>query len=390
MKKWVILFFFCWLMIGCKQPVKIENFVGKNKLELEEYVNLYHISLDVKEVYSDQKVGTILTQTPSRGKINKNETIQIVISKGIDYKSYHVNELGHVPIMMYHGIHDLTDEETEYIGGNVDQSGYQRTKESFIRDLEFYYKEGYRMIRLADFIDGKIDVELGKSPIILTFDDGKHNIEVEKNEQGKLIINPNCAVGILETMKQKYPDYQVTATFFLNQGLFESEYNEEIIKWLIEHGYDIGNHSINHPDFTQISIEETSRQIGKMYSLLDAIIPKKYVSIVALPFGSPYSQEHVNFPHILNSSYNGINYHTNATLRVGWEANVSPFSKSFNASFLKRIRAYDNEGMDFDIKMNFDKLSETKFVSDGDINMITVPDKLKEDVGKTTRKINTY
>lgn len=376
--------------MGCSQSYHITNFVGKNKQELEQYANEYHLKLQIEEVDSTEKIGTILNQTPSSGTIQKNEIIKIVVSKGINYEELKINELGDVPIMMYHGIFDQKDEETNYIGGNVDKDGYQRTKESFIRDLEFYYEKGYRMIRLSDFIEGTIDVPIGKSPIILTFDDGKHNIDVSKNALGEIVINPSCAVGILESFKEKYPDYHVTATFFLNGGLFESEYNEEIINWLIDHGYDIGNHSMNHPDFSKITKEEASKEIGQMYSILDSIIPNKYISVVALPFGSPYRLEHDNFSSILNSSYNGVNYQTHATLRVGWEANVSPFSSAFDATFLKRIRAYDNDGKEFDIKMNFDQLEITKFVSDGDPSVITIPDSLKQNVGKTTLKVNTY
>ena len=79
--------------------------------------------------------------------------------------------------MMYHGIIDT--EDNKYTGGNVDKNGYKRTAKAFREDLEFYYKNGYRMIRLTDFVDENIDVELGKSPIILTFDDGlSNNIKV--------------------------------------------------------------------------------------------------------------------------------------------------------------------------------------------------------------------
>lgn len=390
MKKWVFLFFFCWVLIGCMRTQKVVNFVGKDKSEIEKFASNFNLNLNIEEIYSEKKVGTILKQQPSSGVLNKNEEIKVIISKGIDYESYHVNELGNVPIMMYHGIWNMLDEETHYKGGNVDKDGYQRTTESFIRDLEFYYKEGYRMIRLADYVEGKIEVEVGKSPIILTFDDGKHNIDVTKDEFGELVIDPNCAVGILEAMKEKYPDYHVTATFFLNETLFQSEWNEEIINWLIDHGYDIGNHSISHPDFSKITKEEASKQIGQLYFLLDSIIPKKYVSIVALPFGSPYKKEHVNFPYILNSSYQEKDYYTSAVLRVGWEANVSPFSKSFDPTFLKRIRAYDCDGKEFDIQMNFKLLEKNRFISDGNVSMITVPKNLENELKQTNLKVNIY
>jgi len=395
MKKWVILFFLCLMIIGCTRIKNEElvDFTGKNIEEIKKYAEENHITLKVEEENSDEEKGKILKQIPSNGKLTNNLEISIIISKGkeVNYKELGINELGDIPIMMYHGIQKMNNDDTSYIGGNIDKDGYQRTSEAFINDLEFYYQNNYRMIRLIDYVDGKIDVELGKSPIILTFDDGKNNINIlDITEKGELIIDPDCAVGILESFKEKYPDYNVTATFFVNGWLFESEYNEEILKWLVNHGYDIGNHSYTHADFSKISEEEATNEIGRLYALLDTIIPNKYVPIVALPFGSPYNKEHDNFNHILNSSYENKNYETIATLRVGWEASSSPFVKDFDYTFLKRIRAYDNNGLDFDIEMNFKILEENRYISDGDSSVITIPKELENNIENTSYQVLVY
>ena len=313
------------------------------------------------------------------------DKIEEVVEKKLtkqDYKDNNIDELGEVPIMMYHGIHNKKNEETSYIGGNVDKNGYQRTSEAFINDLEFYYKNGYRMIRLNDYIDGNINVEFGKSPIILTFDDGLiNNVKINGlDDNGNLIIDPNCAVGILENFKEKYPDYNITATFFINAGLFQqSEYNEKILIWLVEHGYDIGNHTYSHINFSEVNSNKSQEEVGKMYDILDNIIPNKYVNIVALPFGSPYSLDHENMQYIFNSNYNNKQYITKAALRVGWKAEESPYSLDFNPKFLKRIRAYDNNGEDFDIEMNFKLLENSRYISDGNNQNIVIP-KSKENL----------
>ena len=306
-----------------------------------------------------------------------------------DYKNNKVDELGEVPIMMYHGIHNKKNDETSYVGGNVDKNGYQRTSEAFINDLEFYYQNGYRMIKLNDYIDGNIDVELGKSPIILTFDDGlSNNVKINGlDKEGDLIIDPNCAVGILENFKEKYPDYNVTATFFINAGLFsQPEYNEKIMKWLVENGYDIGNHTYSHVDFTKVDSNKAQVEMGKMYEILDSVIPNNYVNIVALPFGSPYSLDHDNMNYIFNSYYNSKEYATKAALRVGWKAESSPFSVEFNSKFLKRIRAYDNNGKEFDIEMNFKLLDSTRYISDGNKENIVIPSEKVKFIGNVYSK----
>ncbi len=312
----------------------------------------------------------------------------------VDYQNNNVNELGEVPIMMYHGIHNKTNDETDYIGGNVDKDGYQRTSEAFRNDLEFYYQNGYRMIRLNDYVDGNIDVELGKSPLILTFDDGlSNNIKVTGlDSKGNIIIDPNSAVGILEEYKKKYPDFNVTATFFVNGGLFsQPEYNEKILNWLVDNGYDVGNHTNTHVNFSNVDSTRTMKEVGIVYELLDSIIPGKYVNILALPFGSPYKLDHANMPYIFDTTYNNKNYVTKSALRVGWKAEVSPFDSDFNPKFLKRIRAYDNNGVDFDIEMNFKLLEKNRYISDGDKDVIVIPSDYEQYLGNTyDKKVITY
>lgn len=335
-----------------------------------------------KEIKKQQK--DAIEEPPKEEKVLTEE----------DYKNNNVDELGEVPIMMYHGIHNKKSSETNYTGGNVDKDGYQRTSEAFANDLEFYYNSGYRMIRLTDYVDGNIDVELGKSPIILTFDDGLENAikVIGLDSKGNIIIDPNSAVGILEDFKKKYPDYNVTATFFVNGGIFQQEeYNEKILKWLIDNGYDIGNHTYTHVNFSQVDSNKSIEEVGKLYELLDKIIPGKYVNIVALPFGSPYKLDHENMQYIFNTNYNGKEYITKSTLRVGWKSESSPFSQDFNPKFLKRIRAYDNDGKEFDIEMNFKLLEKNRYISDGNKDTIVVPKAEEHLINQTyEKKIITY
>ena len=359
---------------------EINSMVALKSLdEANEFAKKKNLELNIKYEYNDSIAkDNVITQSIKVGdKLDKQKNLEIVVSLGkLDKEklaSDKINELGNVPIMMYHGIINKPSSETGHTGGNVDKDGYNRTTEAFREDLEFYYQNNYRMIRLQDYIDGKIDTDYGKSPIILTFDDGNdNNLKVTGlDNDGNIIIDENSAVGVLESFKKKYPDYKVTATFFVNGALFNQEqYNEKILKWLVDNGYDVGNHTQTHLDIKSSSAERVQKEIGYVYDELEKIIPNKYVNIIALPFGSPYSKEHANFKYVLNSTYNNKTYETKAALRVGWEAEVSPFNKNFDKTFLKRIRAYDNNGKDFDIKMNFNLLEKKRYISDGNINTI--------------------
>lgn len=376
------------LMIELTNINEANNFAKSNNLKLE-------VSYEYSEEMEKDKV---ISQNIKKGtELKENDIIVIVVSKGkIDKEKLAgdgINELGKVPIMMYHGIREKTSSSTGTVGGNVDKDGYNRTPSAFREDLEYYYEHGYRMIRLEDYISGKVDVEYGKSPIILTFDDGNEdNIKVNGlDENGNIIIDKNSAVGILEEFKKNHPDANVTATFFVNAGMFnQSEYNEKILKWMVENNYDIGNHTQTHLDIKKSEADKVQKEIVYVYEELEKIIPGKYVKIIALPFGSPYSKTHDNFKYVLSSTYNGKTYETEAALRVGWEPEVSCFDKDFDKTFLKRCRAYDNNGKEFDIKMVFDMLEKNRYISDGEPNIITIKESDKAKLNETNMKVITY
>lgn len=385
---------------------KIEHRKDKNimiKLNTLEEVNSFskdkNIKVNISYEYDDNiEKGKVISQSIKEGDSIKDVTsIDVVVSLGKLDKdklaSDGINELGKVPIMMYHGIREKTSNSTGTVGGNVDKDGYNRTPEAFREDLEFYYENGYEMIRLDDYINGIVKASYGKSPIVLTFDDGNEdNIKVTGlDDKGNIIIDKNSAVGILEEFKKKHPDTNVTATFFVNGGIFnQSEYNDKILKWMVENGYDIGNHTETHLDIKKSSGDRVQKEIAYVYDELEKVIPGKYVKIIALPFGSPYVKTHDNFKYVLSTSYNGKTYETEAALRVGWEPEVSCFDKDFDKTFLKRCRAYDNNGKEFDIDMVFNMLKKSKYISDGNPDTIVIKEENKNKLGTTDKKVITY
>ena len=381
------------------KEVKMPLVVNKNISSIDDLVKNSELILEKVYEYSDElEKDFIISQSITEGEtVNKGDKLVITVSLGkLDKEKLaqdNINELGRVPVMMYHGIVNKKSSETSYTGGNVDKDGYNRTVEAFKEDLEFYYQNGYRMIRAIDYVNGIIDVPYGKSPIVLTFDDGSaNNIKVNGiSEDGEIIIDENSAVGVLESFKKKYPDFNVTATFFVNGSLFQqSEYNEKILKWLVENGYDIGNHTKTHVNFSDASTKESEEEVGFVYNKLDSIIPDKYVKLVALPFGSPYKKTHANFSHIINSNYNGINYETVSTFRVGWMPDYSPFSKDFDKEFIMRVRAYDNNGVDFDIDASFRILEKNRYVSDGNVDTIVIKESDASYLNDTILKVISY
>lgn len=386
---------------GITNKINKDVMIKLNTLEeVKKFAKDKNIEANITYEYSDTiEKYKVISQSIKEGESIKGITsFDVIISNGkLDKErlaSDGINELGKIPIMMYHGIREKTSSSTGTVGGNVDKDGYNRTPEAFREDLEFYYEKGYRMIRLEDYIKGKINTEYGKSPIVITFDDGNEdNIKVTGlDDNGNIIIDKNSAVGVLEEFKKKHPDVPVTATFFVNGGIFnQPEYNEKILKWLIDNGYDVGNHTQTHLDIKKSSGDRVQKEIAYVYDELEKIIPGKYVKIIALPFGSPYVKTNENFKYVLSTNYDGKTYDTEAALRVGWEPEVSPYDKDFDPTFLKRCRAYDNNGKEFDIDMVFTNLENNRYVSDGNSDTIIAKSDKESSINNNyDKKVITY
>ena len=99
-------------------------------------------------------------------------------------------------------------------------------------------------------------------PIVaLTFDDGP---------------NPECTPKLLEILSKR----DAQATFFM-LGHFASKY-PDLVRQVAEAGHAIGNHSWDHPKFSQISRKERRRQIR----LCEGAIAPYGERLFRPPFGS--------------------------------------------------------------------------------------------------------
>ena len=198
-------------------------------------------------------------------------------------------------------------------------------------------------------------------------------------------------MGVLEAFKKKYPDYNVTAIFFVTGALFnQPEYNEKILHWLVDNGYEVGNHTLGHNNLNNTTASETQKVVGGMYQKLNSILGDKYAKIIALPYGNPTSNKHANYPYVISGEYDGYKYETLGAMRVGWEPEVSSYHKEFNPLYIKRCRAYDNNGKDFDIEMVFRMLDKNRYVSDGEINRIVTSKSNSDNIKEIDKEIILY
>ncbi len=291
------------------------------------------------------------------------------------------NELGRVMILEYHRIDVLEDRWT-------------RTPDNLRRDLETLYARGYRPIRLNDLLDGRIATVAGQTPVVLTFDDSSPGQFRFVDRNGSPVIDPDCAVGILEAFALKRPDFGLAATFFVLPGaskpnrLFnQPEYEARKLQHLVARGFEIGNHTLWHANLGQYPEPVVRTQIARAQEWITRHVPDYRIRALALPHGV-YPRD---IGWALSGRLNGTAYQHDAILRVAGGAAPSPFASAFDPHRLPRIQAV---GPDLDRWLaHFDQNSGHRFVSDGDPATITIPkgrhDKLRSTLPPGLKVVET-
>lgn len=291
------------------------------------------------------------------------------------------DESGKIMVLMYHNIGKT---EAEWV----------RTPENFRKDLQTLYDKGYRPISLSDYVTGNITTEQGKTPVVITFDDGNKN-NFEYLEDGS--VNKDSAVGILMDFHEQHKDFPLEATFFVNGELPFGQKGMESKKlnYIIDNGMDIGNHTQTHVNFTKTDAEKIQKEIGGQAQYLQSLISNKdyKITTIALPYGSRPSDKNLT-PYLAAGSYNGEAYKNIAILNVGWNPGYSPYNAKFNSESIPRVRSsetkVDGVGL-YDYLQYFDKHPEEKFVSDGAPGVVTVPkDKAGQLSSSIKKEIYTY
>jgi peptidoglycan/xylan/chitin deacetylase (PgdA/CDA1 family) len=244
-------------------------------------------------------------------------------------------------------------------------------------------------------VTGEMDVPAGKTPVVLTFDDGlKNNFNVIE-ENGKLIIDPDSAVGIMEDFKKENPDFNSTATFYLfgTNPFRQKDHIEFKLNFLIENGYDVGNHTYNHAYLNELEEEGIRFQLGRQVEVIKYYIPDYDMTTLSLPYG--LRPEGDLEKHVINGSYDGFEYNHTAVLNVGSHPSYSWADKRFDFKEIPRIRVSsteENQESEEWYKYFEDKY-DYRYISDGVKDIITVPEDMKEQLDQDKikgKKIHIY
>lgn len=301
-----------------------------------------------------------------------------------ELKSYHANEAGAVMIVMYH-----------HFDAHRPDSDLNRRPDTFRKDLEAFYKRGYRPVTLSEFLSGRMDVPGGKTPIVLTFDDASPTqFKVITGSDGKPSIDPDCAVGILETFHKTHPDWPTKGTFFVlpkegrNQDPFgQADSVADKFAYLLKNGYEIQNHTSTHSSLRNMSAERVQWELATAVRDARAINPGAQMDILALPYGQVPRKDARKY--LLAGAEGGTQYRNIAIIMAAWRPVLSPITKDsrritdggslcpFNPYNIERITPDGGKAarvgtLEYWIKF-FDEHPNLRYYSDGSPTIAAVP-----------------
>ncbi len=303
-----------------------------------------------------------------------NETEQGLTAQleEIDYQKVQPNEAGEILVVMYHGL-----------AKSNASSIYQRTAEGFKKDLQYMYEHGYCPVTMKDYMNNSIDIAPGYTPIVLTFDDGLSTTFSLIEEDGELKPEQDCLVDIMNQFAKVHPDFGKAATFFINANPFKYDIIKngrglgtlkQRLEYLLQNGYEIGNHTYSHARLDKLREEKIEEEIGKVNEMVQDVFTETSLVYFAYPFGV---RPHEGLRGVVEKGvYNGKPYQHRVILREAPRKPyfVSPIHKDFQPLNVPRVCG--TEGNTMDLWWYFKQYElhpERRYISDGNPKRISVP-----------------
>lgn len=193
----------------------------------------------------------------------------IIYDRATINNKYYINEAKiDIPIFVYHNIVNNNSEiEYDYM---------QTPQDIFEKQIKGLKSLGYNFITYDQLKQFKNDeTALNKKSCILTFDDGYDGV-----------------------YKNAYPiaqKYNIPFTIFV---ITEKMNTEGLLTW--EEAFEmqksglitIASHSIDHPDFTSLTVEEAVNNVNNSYNIIEENLGEKSTKIFTYPYGL-YTEEEI-------------------------------------------------------------------------------------------------
>lgn len=365
MKRYIglILVIVVLLLVGCKKTEKIIT------EKVEENTNI-----NTEENIDDQISQEVVKKEDEITDLEEIEDIdEIEVLEPVDYAEFKVNELGDIMVVMYHGIGD--------------NAPYQRTAEGFLSDLNYMYEHNYRLVSLSDYMKQTIDIAAGMTPIVFTFDDGLATTFSLHEVGGNLEIVPGTALGILEEFIIEHPDFGKGGSLFLhatNSNYSGAGTQKERLEWLIDHGYEIGNHSATHANFGKLSGESIIEEVGRVDAFIGELLPDYVMNTLTYPFGKRPDSAYQDMWQ--TATYKGRKMNYILGLREGPSGKmVPPLHNKFQPFNAPRVRGSEGEIQDMIWFFNYydNESPNSKYISDGNKDTLVIPESEKANLNES-------
>lgn len=299
-----------------------------------------------------------------------SDTIEVDVTPQKDLSI--CNENGNIMVLMYH---KFAEKSTD---------AWTRSFSDFKKDLKTLYEKNYYPINMNDYIEGNIDVPYGKTPVILTFDDGTAGQLSFEWVDEKFSVKENTAVKIYQDFVGEHPDFPMKGTFYIMSTNFfgaKGTFRQRLEK-LVSFGFEIGNQTQNHYPLQKAgSAEKVIEEVGGLAKFVDEQIPGYKISSFSIP-GGTMTQKYAN--QVYAGEYKGFKYENKGiVLLYSSKPALSPINKELDLKKIPRIRVAGNEKInnDFEYWINyFDEHPEERYISDGDVNTFVINSEDKDKV----------
>lgn len=186
-----------------------------------------------------------------------------------------------------------------------------KTDEGFLKPI---VKDDKIIVTMSKYLTGKADekIELAFEDKYLTF---------AKKETPQLPLKvisltfDDAPSPKTKELVDLLKSLEIKATFFI-LGCNLKYYKEEL-KYIYDHGHEIGNHSYSHPDFKKITVDKGIEEINKTQELIFDVI-NRYPRVFRFPYGSVNKEvlKQIDLATVLWSidSMDWENYQTNVIL----------------------------------------------------------------------------
>lgn len=204
------------------------------------------------------------------------------------------------------------------------------TPTEFVGWLDEMDKMGMRPVTASQYLSNKMNLPVGATPVVITFDDGNPD-QLQLDNNGN--VTPDCFVGLWMKFAKDHPEFPVHATFFVLPVFFgQPKLQKKKLDLLLSLGCEIANHTITHPNLSHLNDLQVESEIGQAQLRLEGMgIP------TPIPLALPYGIRPRNHKLLEGFTYKEKSIKPSGVFMVGAGPAPSASSANFNPYHIPRV-----------------------------------------------------